>query len=64
MKVYIAVKFKPFGAEEIVGVGKSEKTALAILKREFPYMRGTGESMTSDKNNTYLLAIREVEVEG
>ena len=64
MKVYIAVKFKPFGTEEIVGVGKSEKTALAILKREFPYMRGTGDSMTSDKNNTYLLAIREVEVEG
>lgn len=64
MKVYIAVKFAPFGMEEIVGVGKSEKSALAILKREFPYMRGTGDSMSSDKNNTYLLAIREVEVEG
>ncbi len=64
MKVYIAVKFKPFGAGEIVGVGKSEKSALKILKREFPYMRGTGDSMSSDKNNTYLLAIREVEVEG
>lgn len=64
MKVFIAVKFKPFGAEEIVGVGKSEKSALAILKREFPYMRGKGDSMTSDKDNTYLLAIREVEVEG
>lgn len=64
MKVYIAVKFKPYGKEEIVGVGKSEKSALAILKREFPYMRGTGNSMSSDKNNTYLLAIREIEVEG
>ena len=63
MKVYVAVKFKPFGAEEFVGVGKSEKSALAILKREFPYMRGAGDSMVSDKNNTYLLAIRPVDVE-
>lgn len=63
MKVFVAVKFKPFGAEEFVGVGKSEKSALAILKREFPYMRGTGNSMSSDKNNTYLLAVKEVEVE-
>lgn len=63
MKVFIAVKFKPFEAEKIVGVGKSEKSALAILRREFPYMRGIGNSMSSDKNNTYLLAIRAVEVE-
>lgn len=63
MKVFVALKFKPFGAEEFVGVGKSEKAALAILKREFPYMRGTGDSMSSDKNNTYLLAIRAVDVE-
>lgn len=63
MKVFVAVKFKPFGAEELVGIGKSEKSALAILKREFPYMRGTENSMSSDKNNTYLLAIKAVEVE-
>lgn len=63
MKVFVALKFKPFGAEEFVGVGKSEKSALAILKREFPCMRGTGNNMSSDKNNTYLLAIREINVE-
>ncbi len=63
MKVFIAVKFKPFGTEELVGVGKSKKSALAILKREFPYMRETGNSMVSDMNATYLLAIKEVQVE-
>ena len=61
MKVFVAVKFKPFGAEELVGIGKSEKSAMKILKREFPYMRE--KSMSSDKDNTYLLAIKSVEVE-
>ena len=35
MKVYIAVKFKPFGAEEIVGVGKSENQLLQFSKESF-----------------------------
>lgn len=63
MKVFIAVKSKSFGAEELVGVGKSKKSALAILKREFPYMIETGNNMFSDMNSTYRLAIMAVEVE-
>ena len=65
MKVYCALKFKPFAKEELVGIAKTQKGALKILKREFPYMRGTIESrnLTSDKDNTYLLAVKEVEVE-
>ena len=65
MKVYCAFKFVPFGNEELVGIAKTKKKALAILKREFPYMRGTVEedNLSSDKNATYLLSIREEDVE-
>ena len=65
MKVYCAFKFKPFENEQLVGIAKTQKGALAILKREFPYMRGKIESksLASDANNTYLLDVREMEVE-
>ena len=65
MKVYCAFKFKPFETEQLVGIAKTQKGALAILKREFPYMRGKLENknLTSDANNTYLLDVRDVEVE-
>lgn len=65
MKVYCAFKFKPFEKEQLVGVAKTQKGALAILKREFSYMRGNIEkgNLTSDANNTYLLDVRELEVE-
>lgn len=65
MKVYCAFKFKPFAADELVGVAKTEKKALAILKREFPFMRGTIErgDLSSDKDDTYLLRIEEYTVE-
>lgn len=65
MKVYCVFKFKPFEDERLVGIAKSQKGALAILKREFPYMRGKIENgnLTSDANNTYLLDVREIEVE-
>ncbi len=66
MKVFVAIKFKPFEEEQLVGIAKTQKGALAILKRKFPYMRGKIETknLTSDKNNTYLLDVKEVEVEG
>lgn len=65
MKVYCAFKFKPMGDMILVGIGKTQKKALAILKREFPYMRGTIEldNLSSDKDNTFLLKIYEMEVE-
>lgn len=65
MKVYCAFKFKPFEKEQLVGIAKTQKGALAILKREFPYMRGNIEkrTLTSDANNTYLLNVEEVNVE-
>lgn len=65
MKVYCAFKFKPFKEEQLVGIAKTQKGALAILRREFPYMRGKVENgnLTSDANNTYLLDVREIEVE-
>lgn len=62
MKVYCALKYKPFGKEQLVGIAKTQKGALAILKREFPHMRGKLE-LTSDANDTYLLDVREMEVE-
>lgn len=57
-------KFKPFGAEEYVGVKKSQKEALKALREMFPHMRGRVEdnSLSSDQKNTYLLAIREEEI--
>ena len=66
MKVYCAFKFKPFEKEQLVGIAKTQKGALSILKREFPYMRGKIENknLTSDANNTYLLDVREMDVEG
>ena len=65
MKVYCAFKFKPFGEEQLVGIAKTQKGALAILKREFPHMRGKIENgnLTSDANNTYLLRVQDVMVE-
>ena len=65
MKVYCAFKFKPFERQELIGIAKTQEGALKILKRKFPYMRGTieAENLTSDKNNTYLLEIRGIEVE-
>lgn len=65
MKVYCAFKFKPFEKEQLAGIAKTQRGALAILKREFPYMRGKieNENLTSDANNTYLLDVREMEVE-
>lgn len=65
MKVYCAFKFKPFNEQQLVGIAKTQKGALAILKRKFPYMRGKIENgnLTSDINNTYLLDVREIEVE-
>ncbi len=65
MKVHCAFMFKPFEKEQLVGIAKTQKGALAILKREFPYMRGKIENgnLTSDANNTYLLDVREMEVE-
>ncbi len=65
MKVYCAFKFKPMEDMILVGIGKTQKKALAILKREFPYMRGTIEldNLSSDKDNTFLLKIYEMEVE-
>jgi len=65
MKVYGAFKFVPFGKEELVGLAKTQKKAMALLRRKFPNMRGKLEdrTLTSDVNNTYLLTIEELEVE-
>ena len=62
MTVYCAFKFKPLGAEELVGIGSSKEAAVKILKEEFPYMRSydEGETYISDAKATYLLAIRQV----
>lgn len=64
MKVYVMTKFKPFCAEEYVGVKKSKKEALEAFREIFPHMRGKVEdnSLSSDQNNTYLLAIHEEEI--
>lgn len=63
-KVYVMTKFKPFCEEEYVGVKKSQKEALKALREIFPHMRGKAEnhSLSSDQNNTYLLAIHEEEI--
>lgn len=63
MKVFVAVKFKPFGAEEIVGIAKSHKKAMGLLKKEFHYMRENNGDLISDPNATYLLSINEYEME-
>lgn len=68
MKVFCAFMFEPFGEEQLVGIAKTQKGALAILKREFPNMRGKLEkgNLTSDNpyaDGTYLLDVREMEVE-
>lgn len=64
MKVYVALKFKPFGVTEYVGVASSEKKALEILKEQFPHMRGklSEGNLSSDKENTYLLDVRAEEI--
>jgi len=63
MKVFVAVKFKPFGIEEFVGVTKSHKKAMELLKKEFPYMREKNGDLISDSSATYLLNINEYEME-
>lgn len=57
-------KFKPFQKEEYVGVEKSQKEELKAFREMFPHMRGKAEdnSLSSDVDNTYLLAIHEEEI--
>ena len=64
MKVYVAVKFKPLGVTEYVGVASNEKKALEILREQFPYMRGklSEGNLSSDKENTYLLDVIAEEI--
>lgn len=64
MKVYVALKFKPLGVSEYVGVASSEKKVLEILRKQFPYMRGklSEGNLSSDKENTYLLTVIEEEI--
>lgn len=64
MKVFVAIKYKPFCDVEYVGVASSQKKALEILKKHFPYMRGSisNKNLSSDKNNTYLLSVIEEEI--
>lgn len=64
MKVCVMTKFKPFEKEEYVGVKKSQEEALKAFREMFPHMRGNVEdnSLSSDKNNTYFLAIHEEEI--
>ena len=64
MKVYCAYKIIPFEGDELVGIAKTQKGALAILKREFPDMKGIGsENLISDADDTYFLTIEEANLE-
>lgn len=64
MEVFVAVKFMPFEEESIVGIAKTQKGALRILRNKFPHMRGTLEdkNLMSGKNLGYLLDVRKYEV--
>jgi hypothetical protein len=63
MKVYVITKAKPFCDEIFIDVKGKPKDAEKVLKDLFPYMRKTEDgSMTSDKDNTWLLFIHEKEV--
>ena len=64
MTVYVMTKFKPFEKEEYVDVKKSEKEALKAFRAIFPHMRGNiaDDNLSSDAENTYLLSIKEVEL--
>ena len=61
MKVFVILKFKPFGAEEYFGIAKTEKEVIKKIKEKFPYMRGTikGGNLSSDKDGTYLFRVVE-----
>lgn len=65
MKVYAAVKYKPFEEEQLVGIAKTKKGAMKILRREFPYMRGSlgKNNLVSDSEMSFLLGIKEFQLE-
>lgn len=63
MKVYVMTKFKPFGAEEYVGVKATQEEAVKVLRKLFPHMRGDAErGFSADVTNTLLLRIREEKI--
>lgn len=68
MKIYVATKAKLFGDEIYLFAKGSKKAAEKALREQFPYMRSTPSgsdrisSYTSDRNNSYLLFIREEEI--
>ena len=64
MKICVMTKFKPMGVEEYVDIAKSPKEALSKFRKLFPSMRGKLEdnNLSSDVNNTYLLCVKEVEL--
>lgn len=63
MKVYVMTKFKPFCAEEYVGVKATQKEAVKALRQLFPHMRGDAEKgFSADATNQLLMRIREEEI--
>jgi len=66
MKVYVAVKAKPFGEELYVGVAGTYKKAEKLLRNQYPHMRKDAWSTTNcyyaDNKKEWLLFIKEEEV--
>jgi len=65
MKVYLAMYALPLTYMRVLGVAKTKKGALKILKRNFPHMRGNIDdgNLVSDASAKYILNIIEMEVE-
>lgn len=59
MKVFIMTKCVPFGQEVFVDVASSKKVAEKKFRELFPHMRVSGDVYVSDKDNTFILFIKE-----
>lgn len=64
MKVFVMTRAVPFGVEEFVDVKRTKKEAEKAFRNIHPHMRSSmnDNCFVSDKNNTYILFIREKEV--
>lgn len=62
MKIYVMLKYRPFGNEVYIGIKKNRKEAEKCLRQLFPHMRVMNDTLVSDTNGTYVLEVREEEI--
>lgn len=63
MKVFVMLKYPPLHRREFVDVKSTRKKAESAFRTLFPHMRIKDETLISDANMSYILEIKEMEID-